>query len=215
VSLLLVMRLKFGCDQVVEITMKSMKPFCLVIALLLCSIPNLLGQNPELKVLAEEDQAFQRGKNVSRTDQDRGKLVLELLAKGAAQTPEDKFNAALVLQHTPFTFCGRHLVSTSPDNYLLAHYLAKESFETGYNEARVLVAQSIDRYLSMTLGYQKYGTNRINNQKTGKEELVPIDRKTTDAERAKYGVPSLAQLLKSWPEQSKPPAHEKTHKTAK
>jgi hypothetical protein len=60
---------------------------------------------------------------------------------------------------------------------------------------------TIDRYLSMTEGYQKYGTSRVNNQVTGKEELVPVDRKTTDSERAKYGVPPLAELLKKYPEQ--------------
>jgi len=47
---------------------------------------------------------------------------------------------------------------------------------------------------------QKYGTNRFINQKTGKEELAPIDRATTDAERARYGVPPLADLLERYPE---------------
>jgi hypothetical protein len=62
----------------------------------------------------------------------------------------------------------------------------------------------MDRYLSMTVGTQKYGTNREVNQKTEKEEWVPIDRKTTDAERAKYGIPPLAELLKQFPEQATP-----------
>lgn len=55
----------------------------------------------------------------------------------------------------------------------------------------------------MTEGHQKYGTNRFYNQKTGKEELAPIDRDVPDSERAKYGVPSLEQLLKTYPEQKK------------
>ena len=118
------------------------------------------------------------------------------------KTPEDKFNAALVLQHTPLTLCDRQLVSKSPDNYLLAHNLFKSAFEVGYKDARYLIAASIDRYLSFTEGYQKYGTNRLVNQETGKQELVPIDRKTPDSERAKYGVPSLSTLLKQFPEQA-------------
>jgi hypothetical protein len=111
------------------------------------------------------------------------------------------------LQHTGLTFCEQRLESTSPDNYLLAHYLFKSAFAAGYKDARYLVAASIDRYLSFTVGYQKYGTNRLTNQATGQEEWAPIDRKTTDAERAKYGVPPLAELLKQFPEQStkKPP----------
>lgn len=115
---------------------------------------------------------------------------------------ENKFNAALVLQHTPLTYCDKQLVSKSPDNYLLAHNLFKSAFEAGYKDADYLVVASIDRYLSFTEGYQKYGTNRIVNQETGKEELVPIDRKTPDSERAKYGVPPLATILKQFPEQA-------------
>jgi hypothetical protein len=182
-----------------------MKSYWLTMAFFLCAAPALLAQNPELKMLAEEDQAYQMGQKMDRNDEERVKLVLELLAKGAAQTPQDKFNAALVLQHTPGYFCGEKLISMGGYNYLLGHYLARESFEAGNKDARTLVAQSMDRYLSMTMGYQKYGTNRVVNRKTGKEELVPIDRTTTDAERAKYGVPPLAELLKQFPEQKPEP----------
>jgi hypothetical protein len=66
----------------------------------------------------------------------------------------------------------------------------------------IWLAASFDRYLSFTEGYQKYGTNRVINQETGNEEWVPIDRKTPDSERAKYGVPPLAVLLKQYPEQA-------------
>lgn len=166
----------------------------------------LFGQNAELKTLKNEDQAVRLEPNskITRTDDERVKLVLSLLAKGAGQTPEDKFNAAVVLQHTPLGFCGKELVGKSPDNYLLAHYLAVQSYAGGYKDARTLVAQTIDRYLTFTQGYQKYGTNRLINQETGKEELVWIDRSVPDSERAKYGVPPLAQLLGEFPERSKP-----------
>ena len=36
------------------------------------------------------------------------------------------------------------------------------------------------------------------NQTTGAEELAPIDRKTIDEERARYGVPPLAVLLQRY-----------------
>jgi hypothetical protein len=160
------------------------------------------GQNQLLKELAKEDQDQRRGKKIDRTDEERVKIVLSLLGQGEVKTPEDKFNAALVLQHTPMTFREKRLVGTSPDNYLLAHYLFKSAFEAGQQDARYLVAASMDRYLMSTEGQQKYGTQRAINQETGKEELVPIDRKTPDSERAKYGVPALAELLKQYPEQS-------------
>jgi hypothetical protein len=164
------------------------------------------AQNARLKALADEDQAARLGQaSVSRSDDDRIKLVLELVANGAVRTPEDQFNAALVLQHTPLNFCDGRLVSKSPYNYLLAHYLAKESFAAGYAPSRELVAQTIDRYLGFTEGRQLYGTNRVINQTTGKEELIPVDRSVPDSERAKFGIPPLAELLKQYPEQHLPP----------
>jgi hypothetical protein len=172
-----------------------------VVFLLFGWVP-LLAQNAELKALANEDQAVRLGQStVTRSDEDRIKLVLELVANGAVRTPEDQFNAALVLQHTPLEFCDGRLVSKSPYNYLLAHYLARESFAAGYARSRVLVAQTIDRFLSFTEGRQLYGTNRVINQATGKEELIPVDRSVPDSERAKFGIPPLAELLKEYPEQ--------------
>ena len=172
---------------------------------ILCSsltLTDARAQNPLLRQLAKEDQDSRRGKEFGRTDEERVKIVLSLIGQMEVRTAEDKFNAALVLDHTPFTYCEKRLVSTSPDNYFLAHHLFKGAFEAGYKDARYFIAASIDRYLSMTEGYQKYGTNRIINQETGKEELVPIDRKTPDSERAKYDVPPLAELLKRYPEQA-------------
>lgn len=182
--------------------MKTLRLLSLPILLLFCSSPTeAYGQNRLLRELAKEDQDSRRGKEVARTDQERGDIVLSLLGRGELKVPEDKANAALILQHTGLTFCDKRLVSRSPDNYLLAHHLAKSAFESGYKEARYLVAQTIDRYLTFTQGYQKYGTQRLNDPETGKEGWVPIDRKTTDGERAKYGVPPLAELLKQYPEQ--------------
>lgn len=179
-----------------------MKSTVLLLSFLLAVTCQMFGQNPELKALFDEDQAARHGnEKITRSDDDRIKLVLELLAKDAAKTPEDKFHAALVLQHTPLGFCEKRMVSESSYNYLLAHYLAKQSYETGYKDARGLVAVTIDRYLWLTEGHQKYGTQVAINQETGKEEWVPIDRSVPDSERAKYGVSPLAELLKSHPEQ--------------
>jgi hypothetical protein len=184
--------------------MKRYLPFAIVLMFMLfvgAATQPAYGQNQLLKELAKEDRDSRSGKEIARTDAERIKLVLSQIGAGEVKLPEDKFNAALVLDHTPLTFRDKLLVSTSPDNYLLAHYLAKSAFEAGYKPARELVAMTIDRYLTFTVGYQKYGTNRIINQETGQEELVPIDRETPDSERAKYGISSLAELLKRYPEQ--------------
>jgi hypothetical protein len=156
--------------------------------------------NPFLFELFREDQLTRTGGTASRTDDDRLKLVLGEIATGRAMTPEDQFHAALVLDHSGLTVRNGHLAAISPHDYLLGHLLAKNAFERGFAPARMLVAQTLDRYLSMTEGHQKYGTNRFINQQTGREEWSPIDRSTTDAERAIYGVPPLTQLLKRYPE---------------
>lgn len=166
------------------------------------------AQNSLLRTLAQEDQDSRTGKTVQRTDDERLWLVLEQLAKGAVQTPEDRCNAARVLQNSALGFRDDVVVAKSPNDYLLAHFLAKASFETGYKPARWLVAATLDRYLSFTEGYQKYGTQRLFNQKLQREELVPIDRSTTDEERARFGVAPLDKLLKQYPEQPrKTPQH--------
>jgi hypothetical protein len=182
---------------------------CMLLFIFSLTPTETYGQNPLLRELVKEDQESRRGKTIERSDEERIRIVFSLIGQGELKVPEDKFNAALVLQHTGMTFCEKRLVSKSPDNYLLAHHLSKSAFEAGYEDARQLVAMTIDRYLSMTEGYQKYGTSRVNNQVTGKEELVPIDRKTTDSERAKYGVPPLAELLKKYPEQATKKPHPK------
>lgn len=190
----------------------------LIVVFSFCVASQSFAQNAELKKLAQQDQAErmlppEEARKVGYHDDDRIQLVLEFLAKGTVQTPEDKFYAALILDHTPLGLRDGKLVAKSPYNYLLANYLAKQSFEAGYKAAGTLVAQTMDRYLSFTVGHQKYGTNRLYNQATGKEELVPIDRSVSDSERAKYGVPPLAELLKQWPEQKaeKKPDAQKPH----
>lgn len=163
----------------------------------------LAQDNAELVTLAKEDQASRMGQEIARTDDERRQRVFVLLAEGKVQSPQDKFNAALVLQHTGMSFCGDTLVSLSAENYLLAHRLFEQAMLAGIADAKYLYAASIDRYLSITEGRQRYGTNRIINQETGAEEFPPIDRSVSDEERAKYGVPPLAELLKAYPEQVK------------
>lgn len=162
-----------------------------------CAAPS---GNRELARLASEDQAVRVGKEDMHSDEVRRQRVLELLAEGMVITPMDKFNAGLVLQHTGLHFCGDELQSMSAENYLLAHFLFKQAMEGGVKDAAYLVAASIDRYLSYTKGFQKYGTNRVIDQASGEEYLVPVDRGVTDEERAIYGVPALRELLKHYPE---------------
>lgn len=90
--------------------------------------------------------------------------------------------ACLVLMHSP---------DTDSKNYELAHSYAKKALEMGSNVTKWLYAASLDRWLVSQGKLQKFGTQY--NTTTGK--ILDYDTKTTDEERAKYGVPPLEKLL--------------------
>ncbi|MDB4913840.1 MAG: hypothetical protein JWM95_1484 [Gemmatimonadetes bacterium] len=156
--------------------------------------------NALLTTLRAEDLAVRTGGTAPRDDNDRMKLVIEELGAGKVRTPEDCFSAALILDHSPLKLENGRVVAINPANYLLAHFLARRSWDGGYAPARALVAMTIDRYLSFTTGVQRYGTSHVLNVASGELELVPVDRAVSDAERALYGVPPLESLLKQYRE---------------
>ena len=141
------------------------RAIALLIPLLFSSLA--LADNTELTQLAAEDQAVRTGAPDPRSDDVRRTRVLELLASGEATSPKDKFNAALVLQHTGLVSCDGEIKSLSAENYLLAHFLFKQAMAGGVKSSNYLAAASIDRYLSFTVGRQRYGTNRLIDQTTG------------------------------------------------
>ena len=81
------------------------------------------------------------------------------------------------------------------ENFLLAYCLSNSAYNEGYKQAAYMVALNQDRYLLYTLGYQKYGTQKIYDEKSDSFLWAPIDSTTTDVERAKYGVPNKKVLL--------------------
>jgi hypothetical protein len=131
----------------------------LLILLAICT--QARADNPELVRLATQDQSDRSGKEGEWDDDARRRRVLELLATGDVATPQDKLNAALILQHTPGAVCEGALKSLSPENYLLAHHLAKAALAAGLDSAKYMVAVTIDRYLSFTEGRQLYGTSQL------------------------------------------------------
>lgn len=178
-----------------------MRFFAAILFVLLLAISvEARADNPELARLATQDQADRAVKEGEWDDDARRRRVLELLATGAVATPKDRLNAALILQHTPGAICEGKLKSLSPENYLLAHQLAKAALAAGLDEAKYMVAQSIDRYLSFTEGRQLYGTSQLVDLESGETYLPQIDRSVSDGERAKYGVPALSTILTQAPE---------------
>ena len=159
-----------------------------------------VSNNKELEQLVVKDQEMRNNDTLDMEPIDKmhRHQVMELLADGQVITGQDKFNAALILQHTALTFCNEKLVSISPENYYLAYKLSKSAFESGYKNAGNMTAATYDRYLLYTEGYQKYGTQRIYDEKTEEEYWAPIDSNTTDEERAIYMVKPLKKLLKEY-----------------
>jgi hypothetical protein len=139
--------------------------------------------NQELRALYEQDQADRDGglhPDVRARDDRRRRQVEALIAAGALRDPEDYYHAAMVFQH-----------GTKPAHYLRAHELASRGAELGYRKARWLAAAAYDRWLMMTGRPQKYGTQY--RAEGGRWVLWEVDPATTDAERAAWDVPPLAE----------------------
>jgi hypothetical protein len=145
--------------------------------------------NAELARLAAEDQEDRRGgvgeidwSYVAPRDRERVRRVHEIVAAGGARTPDDKFHAALVLQH-----------GEAVADFELAHRLAREAADADADlpGARWLAAAALDRQLTQSGQAQKYGTQSI--LKDGRWVLAEVDPAVSDAERALWEVPPLAE----------------------
>jgi hypothetical protein len=158
----------------------------------------------ELREMARADQLSRTPPNEPEPSSDarRQSRVLELLAQGAIQDPESQEHAALILQHSGVTIVEGKLAALSPDDYLLAHLLAKSAAERGRRSARALAAAALDRYLVFSDKPQKYGTQTLLDLKTNMMYVPPIDPSTTDAERAQWNVEPLAAFMKRFREEN-------------
>lgn len=156
-----------------------------------------IQDNQDLLLLLKadiEDRSVISDISISHRDDLRRKRVFELLAQNKVITPKDKYNAAIILQHTGMFYENDKLKSKSYENYFLASLLARSAYSEGFEKAKHLIAVTYDRYSWMAFGFQKYGTQStfIDN----KEVWVTIDPATTDKERAEYNIPPLKKLLK-------------------
>ena len=142
-------------------------------------------------------------------DQPHRNTILQLLAQNKVITPKDKLRAALILQHTAANICNGEITSLSPENYLLAYHLSMEAYQqlSAQNDTATIrksnvkrmIAVTYDRYLLFSVGYQKYGTQFVFDDKTGEMLLAPIDTTlANDAERIEMQVDSLSVLKRQY-----------------
>lgn len=134
--------------------------------LLPCS-PDMDAPDALLQTLASE--AMDLATAVSR--------VRALVAEGAVRTPNARFLAAAVLVRSQD-------VATVAE----AHEFALMAMQ-GHRPARALAARSFDKLRVLRGEIQKFGTQRASD---GGE--LPCDPATTDSERAKWDLPTLATL---------------------
>lgn len=128
-------------------------------------------------------------------DAQRRERARAILAEGGVTTADDYYHAALIFQH-----------GDMPDEAWQAHVLALQAAERGHQKARWLAAAAYDRWLMYQGKPQKYGTQYTSDGV--RHRLWDIDASTTDAERAAWDVPPLAEQLRKAEEATRiePPA---------
>lgn len=109
-------------------------------------------------------------------------VVLDRLRASGAPVPEALYYTAWLLNHGEESGEAR-----------LAHDLAREAAERGYAPARWLTAAAYDRWCMYEGRPQKYGTQFVPDGV--RYRLWDVEPATTDAERAAWDVPPLAQQL--------------------
>lgn len=153
--------------------------------------------NP-FRELYEADQEDRRTLNAANAeavylrDSERLRHGLELLHKKASTgdqlTGEELVCLAMLHQHSP------HVA-----NIAMAHLLAWQAHQLGYEGDDVLphplrlAAFARDRWQT-ALGFPQHFGTQFRTSQSGQAEQLPLNEDTTDEERARWRVPTLAAL---------------------
>jgi hypothetical protein len=114
-------------------------------------------------------------------DAERRKRLESIVESGGLKEPEDYYCAAWILNH-----------GESVEEIWQAHVLAKEAVKLRLGRARWLAAATYDRWLMYQGKPQKYGTQIVPDGK--RQRVWDVEPATSDAERAEWDVPSLAEM---------------------
>jgi hypothetical protein len=116
-------------------------------------------------------------------DRQRRLRAAEILSSLTTLAPADLYHAALLFQHGDLA-----------EDAWRAYELARKAAEQGEARARWLTAAAYDRWLMYQGKPQKYGTQYVTDGI--RHRLWDVDPATTDAERATWDVPPLAEQLR-------------------
>ena len=114
-------------------------------------------------------------------DAERRKRLEVIVESGGLKEPEDYYHAAWILNH-----------GESVEEIWQAHILANKAVELGLRRARWLAAATYDRWLMYQGKPQKYGTQIVPDGK--RQRVWDVEPATSDAERAEWDVPPLAEM---------------------
>jgi len=163
--------------------------------------------NKKLYQLFIEDQKDRKNLKTGITENDskRKKEVINILNKKPKLTGQDYFYAAMIFHH------GQKI-----SDYKKAIKLAKIGAKMKNKSAKWLFAAATDRLLLNQGKKQKFGTQF--KEIKGKWILFPIDKNTTDTERAKFNVIPIKEIksrIERWNKQKTNPWQDKTGFTIK
>jgi hypothetical protein len=119
--------------------------------------------------------------DLRRRDAERRRRLGEIVANGELTGAEDFYRAAWILNH------GEEL-----EEIRQAHDLARRAAEMGFRPARWLAAATLDRWLMYQGRPQRYGTQIVPDGK--RQRVWDVEPAATDAERAEWDVPPLAEM---------------------
>lgn len=114
-------------------------------------------------------------------DAERRRRLEGIVACGGLKEPEDYYQAAWIFNH------GERV-----EEIWQAHILAQRASEFGLRRARWLAAATYDRWLMYQGQPQKYGTQIVPDGT--RHRVWDVDPATSDAERAEWDVPPLAEM---------------------
>lgn len=146
--------------------------------------------NADLKKLFDQDRADHAKPRIAgnreydelrRRDALRREQVRSILSDEITLDCIDLYHAAWILNH------GGDVADAE-----LAHRLAEQSFNAGYEPAKWLYAAAFDRACMYRGECQRFGTQIVPDG--NRYRLWDVDSATTDDQRKQYNVPPLAEM---------------------
>ncbi len=163
----------------------------LLLALAACRSTAKVSAEAELRGLLNENSLESRdasrvvrdSETITESIERRTKRVRELVKEGRVRSQEEQMLAALVL-----------IDSGNADDMTMARRLALSAAESGADEAYPIAAIAIDREHYLRGEPQRFGTQYVYEPVFSRWRLHQVDPRTTDEERAAFGVPPLAEI---------------------